>query len=389
MNYIASFALLIIAIVSPKVYTQGRLIWSLEKENAPAILKRGQAPYKFELKLPDKVRNCEDVVLDKTSGYAILSCNPTRDIWNTVMGVYSHHETTEGGLYLYDYAGRHSAEEALTPIKLMDYPYNGKDFHPLGLEYHAPSNRIFVVNLPREKPRIEVFKLHLAESAATFIQSVRHVQLPSPNSLHVLSENELYVTNDHYFPHRQNVILNQMETFGALPISSIDKVTFSNGKVEVKTVARQPFPNGIAKLNDTAYAVSSTSSGSVRLYHVDKKSGKWTERDSISVNMLPDNLSVDDEGTLFIAGHAHTTSIVKYAKSRAECNTPEGKMSQKCKELTSPSSVVSWTQQGGLKQIYTDDKYGAACTAVRDAEAKMGIISSLYDPGLLVWKESS
>ncbi|PSK60627.1 Guanine nucleotide-exchange factor SEC12 [Elsinoe australis] len=387
MSYIVSFALLIVAVISPKLYTQGRLLWSLESSNVPAALQRRQAPYVFNWKLSDKVRNCEDLVLDKASGYAILSCDPTRDIWNTVMGVYNNHDTTEGGLYLYDYANRHSTNEELKQIKLMDYPDAGKDFHPLGIEYHAPSNRIFVVNLSKGRTRIEVFKLHLAESAATFIQSVRHVHLPSPNSIHAISENELYVTNDHYFPNRQNYILNQIETFGALPISSIDKVTFSGSKVEVQTMARQPFPNGIAKLNDTSFAVSSTSSGSVRIYHVDEKSGKWTQKESIDVPMMPDNLSVDDQGTLFITGHAHPTSIISYAKTRAECNSAQGRQTEKCKTATSPSMVLSWTRHGGLKDIYTDDKYGAACTAVRDAEAKIGIVSSLYDRGLLVWKE--
>ncbi|KAF2221961.1 hypothetical protein BDZ85DRAFT_264664 [Elsinoe ampelina] len=388
VNYVASFALVIVAVISPKLYSQGTLLYGLEKTNSPANLQRRQAPYNFELKLADKVRNCEHVHLDEASGYALLSCNPTRDVWNTVMGIYNNHDKTEGALYLYDYAGKHPENDELREIKLMDYPHAGKDFHPLGLGYHAPSNRIFVVNLSKERrPRIEVFRLHLSEAAATFIQSIKHVHLPSPNSIYAISENSFYVTNDHYFPHRQNALLNQIETFGALPISTVDKVTFSDTTVGIKTMARLPFPNGIVRLNDTAFAVASTTSASVRLYHEDKKSGKWTEKESISVRMLPDNLSVDEEGTLFIAGHAHTTSITKYAKTRAECNTPEGSKTQKCKDLKSPSMVVSWTRREGVKEIYTDVKYGAACTAVRDSKAKVGIISSLYDRGLLVWKE--
>ncbi|KAF4555978.1 Hypothetical protein D9617_2g059440 [Elsinoe fawcettii] len=387
VNYVASFALVIIAVISPKLYSQGTLLYSLEKQNSPANLQRRQAPYIFNWKLADKVRNCEHVIIDKSIDYALLSCNPTRDIWNTVMGIFNTHETTEGALYLYDYAGKHSKDEELRKIKLMDYPNEGKDFHPLGMEYHAPSNRIFVVNLSRDKPRIEVFKLHLAESAATFIQSVRHVHLPSPNSIYPISENSFYVTNDHYFPYRQHAMLNQIETFGALPISTVDKVTFSGSKVDVQTMARLPFPNGITKLNETTMAVASTSSATVRLFHVDQKSGKWIPKESIGVRMLPDNLSVDDEGTLFIAGHAHATSITKYAKTRKECNSPEGRKTQRCKDMTSPSMVVSWTRKDGVKEIYTDDKYGAACTAVRDSKAKVGIVSSLYDPGLLVWKE--
>lgn len=38
-----------------------------------------------QIKFRDQIRNCEDVVLDEGAGVAILSCDPGRDRWNTVM----------------------------------------------------------------------------------------------------------------------------------------------------------------------------------------------------------------------------------------------------------------------------------------------------------------
>jgi arylesterase/paraoxonase len=38
-----------------------------------------------ELLFQDRVRNCEDVVLDEEKGVAFLSCDEGRDRWNTVM----------------------------------------------------------------------------------------------------------------------------------------------------------------------------------------------------------------------------------------------------------------------------------------------------------------
>lgn len=37
------------------------------------------------MKFADKLRNCEDALLDEAMGLAILSCDVGRDKWNTVM----------------------------------------------------------------------------------------------------------------------------------------------------------------------------------------------------------------------------------------------------------------------------------------------------------------
>lgn len=38
-----------------------------------------------EVKFRDRLRNCEDVLVEEDMGIAFLSCNPERDQWNTVM----------------------------------------------------------------------------------------------------------------------------------------------------------------------------------------------------------------------------------------------------------------------------------------------------------------
>ncbi|KAF2157252.1 calcium-dependent phosphotriesterase [Myriangium duriaei CBS 260.36] len=386
MHHVYSFALLIIAIISPQLYQQGHLFWAFRK-NAPSTLERRHMPYQFEVKLADKVKNCEDHVLDEQSGWAILSCDFSRDKWNAVMGFYRNHDTTEGGIFLYDYARRHSIDGKLVHVQLMDYPLAGTDFHPLGIHYHAPSQRLLVANNAKAGNRIEVFKLYMDEGVATHIKTIRDVHLPAPNSIHALNEHEFYVTNDHYFTHRQNTMLNHIETLLAIPIAGIHHVDISREEVQVKAVARHPFANGIAQLNDTTWAVSSTSSATVRFYHVDPKSKKWTKKESISLPFFPDNLSVDQEGTLFIAGHPHLLSLKKVVKSRVECNSPEERDTEKCRKMSAPSHVVSWTRDGGVQDIYVDDEFWASTTASRDSEAKMGLVSGLYGDGILVWHE--
>lgn len=38
-----------------------------------------------DVKYKDILKNCEDVIILEEQGVAILSCDPQRDAWNTVM----------------------------------------------------------------------------------------------------------------------------------------------------------------------------------------------------------------------------------------------------------------------------------------------------------------
>ncbi len=38
-----------------------------------------------EILFRDRLRNCEDVIMEKSLGIAIIGCDPGRDRWNTVM----------------------------------------------------------------------------------------------------------------------------------------------------------------------------------------------------------------------------------------------------------------------------------------------------------------
>ena len=44
----------------------------------------------LQIRFADQVRNCEDMAIDTFEGFAILSCDPGRDSWNTVMVCFYH-----------------------------------------------------------------------------------------------------------------------------------------------------------------------------------------------------------------------------------------------------------------------------------------------------------
>lgn len=138
-------------------------------------------------------------------------------------------------------------------------------------------------------------------------------------------------------------------------------------------------------LNDTTLAVASTTTAKIHLYAVDTVTYRLSVSKTISVPFLPDNLSVDGDGVLLIAGHAHVRSITTFAQSRARCNALDSKADKKGCDGTSPSYIAQWSEDAGLQDLYVGDAFSSSTTAVRDVERGIGLAMGLYEKGILVW----
>lgn len=372
------------------------------------------------VRLKHKVRNCEDAVLLEYAHAAILSCDRGRDGWNTVMGAFAKNRdlVPNGDLFLYRY-DEPSEDDALQKIQLVGYGGDGKDglgtdFHPLGIEYHAPSGRLFVVNHHRHGSRLEIFRLDLDATppVARHLRTIIHPLLYSPNSIAAVSKNELYVTNDHFFPVGAYPWLSFLETYLAPPLASLtylkldDLALEPNSQaepvLEAHTAARLPFANGVALLNPTTLAVASTSNLAVYLYEIGPQLGADSSSApgtilllrKVPVPFFPDNISVDKRGVLLIAGHPHADSLNKVKEARRVCMDAlhgSGEVEAACcsrVEKAAPSWVSEWTEEAGLRHKYVAHAgFGSSSTAVRDVDKGLGIITGLYEEGVLVWKE--
>jgi len=274
-------------------------------------------------------------------------------------------------------------------LKLLDFQAIAIDFHPLGIEYDVETRRIFVVNHAGTGSTIEVFKLFIEEMAATHIGSIRHPLLHAPNSIALLSGTELLVSNDHYFLKRSQPSLAALETYLGLPGGNIAHVKLSDPVTETATVnilAHVPFANGVALLNDTTLAVASTSGAAVLLYTSTSRFQDISLAQTIHLPFLPDNLSVDDVGTILIAGHPYAPAVEKTARNNALCSQADAISEPRCKERA-PSWVSEWSPESGLRHLYVGDEISTSTTAVRDVQRGIGFVTGLYDRGLLRWKE--
>lgn len=102
-----------------------------------------------------------------------------------------------------------------------------------------------------------------------------------------------------------------------------------------------------------------------------------------------DNLSVDSAGTLLLAGHPSALELMKVSKGRPSCNPgSEIQAERDACECKAPSWTAQWTEKEGLKTLYKGYDFCTSSTMVRDAERGWGMITGLYDRGVMVFREA-
>ncbi|KAF9735208.1 hypothetical protein PMIN06_008971 [Paraphaeosphaeria minitans] len=333
------------------------------------------------------VRNCEDVLLDEDLGVAILSCDSGRDRWNTVMGTFSPDASLENGkLWLYDYSDTNSnADDTINPLAFRNFP-NENDFHPLGMDLDKETSTLYVVNHAQGGSCIEVFLLEVNAKTLTHVQTIVHPLLHAPNSIESIGGGRLYITNDHMFRSRVFPVLSKIETFSGLPGGTVVHIDLSRPE-DAEIVARVPFANGMTRLNSTTLAVASTSKAGLYLYDMQPdhslKFKTW-----IRTPAAVDNLSIDSEGTILMAGHPSALELMKLSKGRPLCNpNSESEAERLACDCTAPSWVAQWSEEKGLETLFHGSYFCSSSTMVRDVKRGISMISGLYERGLMVIRE--
>lgn len=262
------------------------------------------------------------------------------------------------------------------------------DFHPLGIEFDAATSMLYIVNHSRYSGSVvEVFQISINDAVAKHVQTFTHPLIHTPNSIHSLGNGKLLITNDHYVGAAVSPLLSKIETFSGVPGGSV-VYTDIHSPHDTKIVARVPFANGIAMLNSTTVAVASSSKSGVYFYTLNADHSLTFQR-IIRTPAGADNISVDSNGKLLIAGHPFVPGLMKVSKARAICDLNGDEEERKACDCSAPSWVAEWSEEGGLKELYKNsgEEFCSSSTAVRDVNRGVGIISGLYQRGVMVFKE--
>ncbi|KAI2638626.1 putative paraoxonase [Xylaria nigripes] len=403
MAFRATLSVILLALLVPYLYERSHAI-GLFWKNSPEQLTKVNAFVSYEIKFTDRIRSCEDVLLVESAGIAILACDPGRERWNTVMGIFLPEPVDSGKLYIYNYKDTDASDDdALKELTFVDFEFQST-FHTLGMAYNESTSTLLVASHRPDYPAIEMFRLDLEAYTATYLRSIQHPLIHGPNSIVLVNDHEFYVTNDHHFLIRDSHIPNRLETYLGIPGGSAVHVDMTptlkdpSAPVNATVVARVPFANGIELLNETTAVIASSTGTKVNIYNITKAADgsaapTFKYVSTIRVNFAPDNLSVSKDGTLFIAGHPHFPTLVQFSNTRHICNAPDelakasAEMQETCRTLAAPSWVMKWTEAGGAETVYTDSEYPSSATAARDSDRRMGIIAGLYAKGIFVWRD--
>jgi hypothetical protein len=375
----------------------------------------------------ERVDGSSGGVLDKV---LLLSCDPSRKSWNTVMGPLRD-PSSRGALWLYDIGGATgvaAADARPRRIALEGYP-EGHDFHPLGLDVYPsrpdePFSNLFVVNHARYNSTIEQFALSWhAPDRARWIRTIAGPDLVAPNALALTGPSSFYLTHDHRFTRRLPGVLGKTlpitESVLALPLawathvtlvpSSADADADTNATMSTTVVAsRIPFPNGVAISPDgSQVAIASTTLCEILFYARDVTTQALSLLARVPTPFAPDNIMFDERGALVVAGHPYFQALVAVAANRTGAYAPSWVVS------ITPTSVTSEAEPNQdadgrsiwdvgvpvpasrkvprvpgyeLRTLYQSDgtQYSSSSTGLRDAKTGVLYVVGLYEEGLMV-----
>ena len=433
--------------------TQGFVIWRSGRTSRNILIPTPDLPYGYYAEgshidhcriirdtLSNNMNNCEDAVFWEkvdNSGAAIdkvllLSCDPSRKSWNTVMGPLSD-PSSRGALWFYNIGGDATgAPSQPRRITLEGYPET-YDFHPLGLDIYPshpdqPYSNLFVVNHARYNSTIEQFTLSWHEpDRAKWVRTISGPELVAPNALALTSPTSFYLTHDHRFTRRLPGILGKTlpvaESILALPLAWATHVNVSDTadstlapqaqsqsaltttNTHTETVASHiPFPNGVAISPDgTQVAIASTTLGEILFYARDITTQALSLRARVPTPFAPDNIMYDSQGSLIVAGHPYFQALVAVAANRTGALAPSWVLSI-TPSLTPPevgaemdlpwdvgvpvpaSRKVPRVPGYEMRTLYQSDgsEFSSSSTGLRDSKTGVLYVVGLYQDGLMV-----
>lgn len=277
----------------------------------------------------------------------------------------------KGDIYLLDFSG---TEPQLTPLNI----WPDDSFFPHGLDlYIGPdgTKRLFAVNhgVDGKQHSIEVFEPK-PDGTLTHIQTIDSSAFTSPNDVAATGPDSFYVSND---PFTDPVWRRLAVTYMLMPLNTI---AYYDGK-RARVVAEDlQFGNGLALSPDGQWLLAAESVGrSVHLYRRNMFNGALTKTGEIGLPMAADNLIVQPDGTVVVAGHPRPLAFQVYAQSPKDRAAPSLVMAVPAAEL--PFAVPS-KPAAPLPYINLGAEFSASSVGMYAADRLF--VGSVYERGILM-----
>ena len=266
-----------------------------------------------------------------------------------------------GAIYRYDLKATTAVPEAMILEPAIP-------FQPHGISLYrdeAGNETLFVINHANWQHSIEVFAVQ--GRRLIHQRTLTDPALVSPNDIVAIDASHAYVTNDHGF---SDPDWQMLEDYLRLPMASVVWV----GEDTARQVLDGLFyANGIQLSPDGRQLyVATTTEPALRIYDRDTGDQSLTLDRTISLAMGPDNIELDQEGDLWIAGHPRLLAFTAHARDE---------------KSLSPSEVVEIeldTASGDrVTTRYREDGVKLSGSSVSAVAGERALIGSVFEPHFL------
>ncbi|MCA9718580.1 MAG: SMP-30/gluconolactonase/LRE family protein [Myxococcales bacterium] len=300
----------------------------------------------------------EDLVVTPGGRAALLASDDRR----------ARDAASRGGIYIY------SLDDGVAPRLLSGSA--PASFHPHGLDLVVtPDGRgtLYVVNheLPRGAGHsIEVFDWRATpEPTLTHRATIRDPLLVSPNDVAGVDHSRFYVTNDH------GAASPRAQTLEDYTRRARARVVYHDGEETRVAADGLRYANGIALRPDgAALFVSSTTDRRLHVFARDRETGALSRRADVALSTGPDNIDVEPDGTLWIAGHPKLLSFVVHARAPGR-RSP----SQVLRLRPVPDEPLEFA----VEEVYLDDGSELSGASVAARRGRRLLIGGVFEPEFL------
>jgi arylesterase / paraoxonase len=235
----------------------------------------------------------EDLTIDQETGVAYLSSQNRRDKKST------------GDIFLMN------TNDTTVFFKNLTAQIGLSEFRPHGLSFLKTKNGkkfLFVVSHKNESS--EVIKFEILKDSLLLINKFKSSEFVSPNDILAIGENQFYITNDHS---RKNDLLRVIGDYIKFPSGNVVYFDGQKAKIVSDGIA---YANGInlSKDKNTIF-VTSTSTNTLYAFKPNIQSFQLELVEKHETKFPPDNIELDNDGTLFIACHPKIFEFTAHAKN--------------------------------------------------------------------------
>ncbi len=291
----------------------------------------------------------EDIVIDREKTLAYISSHDRR------------HREKPGAIWVMPLGEPQSAH------KMKIKGYDADLFSPHGVDLWVGEDgvrRLFVIEHGDwSQSRIIIFRIE--NGVLVFDHAVTDPLIKRPNDVAAAGENAFYTSNDLGVPYG-----SKGELFEVLLRKQNGNLVYFDGQKTQIAAANIGYANGVALSQDgSKLYLGAIIDQSVRFYDRDLKTGALTLRDEIYLHTGVDNIDVDEDGVLWVAGHPKLLTFSKHAKDGAK---------------RSPSQIIKIDPRDKtIREIYLSLGDPLSGASVGAHAGNMLLMGGVFDPRVL------